>query len=144
MFDWLGLGLLISLNFGSCLDSILHAEHKRILEEMRADYFVSQQTENGQRKHEGSPNPNGKVVGKGEGSESIINGIGSLEGEETETTNTMPFGYVFDLRNLFASSPKDEKRLAFMGFGLFVISQGVLRASKPKGNVPLGYSNIII
>ncbi|KAH7537443.1 hypothetical protein FEM48_Zijuj03G0093300 [Ziziphus jujuba var. spinosa] len=75
------------LLLSSCLDSILHAEHKRILQEMRADYFVSHRTENGQRKREGSPNPNGKVVGEGEDSESAINGIGSLEDEDTELSN---------------------------------------------------------
>ncbi|XP_015894229.3 uncharacterized protein LOC107428240 isoform X2 [Ziziphus jujuba] len=100
------------LLLSSCLDSILHAEHKRILEEMRADYFVSHRTENGQRKHEGSPNPNGKVVGKGEDSESAINGIGSLEDEDTELSNLKPFSYVFDLRNLLVSSPKNEKSVA--------------------------------
>ncbi|KAH7515406.1 hypothetical protein FEM48_Zijuj10G0023100 [Ziziphus jujuba var. spinosa] len=100
------------LLLSSCLDSILHAEHKRILEEMRADYFLSHRTENGQRKHEGSPNPNGKVVGKGEDSESAINGIGSLEDEDTELSNLKPFSYVFDLRNLLVSSPKNEKSVA--------------------------------
>ncbi|KAH7515341.1 hypothetical protein FEM48_Zijuj10G0016300 [Ziziphus jujuba var. spinosa] len=56
-----------------------------------------------------SPNPNGKVVGEGEDSESAINGIGSLEDEETELSNLKPFSYVFDLRNLLVSSPKNEK-----------------------------------
>ncbi|XP_060669499.1 uncharacterized protein LOC107428209 [Ziziphus jujuba] len=49
------------LLLSSCLDSILHAERKRILEEMRADYFVSHRTENGQRKHEGRRIQMGKL-----------------------------------------------------------------------------------
>ncbi|KAF3430935.1 hypothetical protein FNV43_RR25665 [Rhamnella rubrinervis] len=101
----------------SCLDSILHAEHKSILEEMRADYFVVHPAENQQTKHEGSPNPNGRVMANGEDCESAINGIGSLaedgfRDEETKPSNPMPFSYVFDWRNLLGSSPKNIKNVA--------------------------------
>lgn len=99
------------------MDSILHAEHKSVLEDMRADYSIAHPTENRQTKHEESPNPNGRVMANGEDYESAINGIGSLEedgfrDEETEPSNPMPLSYVFDWRNLLASSPKNVKRLA--------------------------------
>lgn len=90
------------------MDSILHAEHKTILEEMREDYFVAHPTS--------PPNPNGRVMAKGEDSECVINGIGSLEDgfrdKETEPSNLLPFSNVFDFRNLLASSPKNVKRYA--------------------------------
>uniref|UniRef100_A0A7N0T2F6 Uncharacterized protein n=1 Tax=Kalanchoe fedtschenkoi TaxID=63787 RepID=A0A7N0T2F6_KALFE len=50
-----GGGVEEFLRLSSCLDSILHAEHKRILEEMRVDYALT---------HSGGP------VGSGEGRES--------------------------------------------------------------------------
>ncbi|PON87710.1 hypothetical protein TorRG33x02_165540 [Trema orientale] len=98
------------LLLSSCLDSIIHAEHKSILEEMRSDYF--QQTV----KEEGSDASSGQVF------ESGINGIGSSmeeeqeEGngpEEMELENPILFNYVLDLRNLLlSSSPKNLKRVA--------------------------------
>ena len=89
------------------MDSIIHAEHKSILEEMRSDYF--QQTVN----EEGSVASNGQVFDNG------INGVGrSMEEEEKEFgaediefENPISFNYVLDLRSLLpSSSPKNVKR----------------------------------
>ncbi|GAV79245.1 DUF3754 domain-containing protein [Cephalotus follicularis] len=49
----------------SCLDSILHAEHKSILEEMRTHYFMD---------NAGLSNGDRDLVAKGKNSESIANG----------------------------------------------------------------------
>ncbi|KAH7578146.1 hypothetical protein JRO89_XS01G0346000 [Xanthoceras sorbifolium] len=108
--------LLIS----SCLDSLLHAEHKSILEEMRTDYFFSDSTDD-----EASASSDSEVVDKLGNSDAVsdtINGIGENdEGEETEADMLSPFnsGLGLDLWNLLGSSAKNvnncsdrESRLA--------------------------------
>ncbi|KAL5795879.1 hypothetical protein ACOSQ2_000699 [Xanthoceras sorbifolium] len=108
--------LLIS----SRLDSLLHAEHKSILEEMRTDYFFSDSTDD-----EASASSDSEVVDKLGNSDAVsdtINGIGENdEGEETEADMLSPInsGLGLDLWNLLGSSAKNvnncsdrESRLA--------------------------------
>ncbi|XP_024183228.1 uncharacterized protein LOC112188360 [Rosa chinensis] len=90
------------LLLSSCLDSILHAEHKNILEEMRADYSEPNSMEYKQAIEE-------LAMANGQGSDSAegINGVGSEENEAE-----IPFDYVEGLRKLLGSSAKDVKRVA--------------------------------
>ncbi|KAL9430464.1 hypothetical protein AB3S75_025787 [Citrus x aurantiifolia] len=116
--------LLIS----SCLDSILHAEHKSILEEMRTDYFYtdslndeglsSSETELVMDDNESKLD---QVVANVENSDSpdsasdTINGnggmnrFGEVEGQESELDKLLPFSYGLDLWNLLGSSVKNVK-----------------------------------
>ncbi|KAI9180910.1 hypothetical protein LWI28_009370 [Acer negundo] len=104
--------LLIS----SCLDSLLHAEHKNILEEMRTDYSFTDSTED-----EESISSDTEFVDKLGNPDVVsdtINGID--EGEEVEPDTLLPFNYgLDDLWNLIGSSAKNvqnysdrESRLA--------------------------------
>ncbi|KAL6137292.1 hypothetical protein ACLB2K_062584 [Fragaria x ananassa] len=93
------------LLLSKCLDSILHAEHKSILEEMRADYSDSNSVEYKQATEEFSE----EAMAKG------INGVGSVDGYESDDNgaeNSMRFDYVEGLRKLLGSSVKDVKRVA--------------------------------
>lgn len=101
--------LLIS----SCLDSILHAEHKATLEEMRNDYSLTQSLEKEATSGEGevSANTDGQLVSN-ETEDSItakaaITGIESMEDlvQKIGVSYPMPFSYNLDFRNLL-SSPK--------------------------------------
>ncbi|KAH9787132.1 DUF3754 family protein [Citrus sinensis] len=116
--------LLIS----SCLDSILHAEHKSILEEMRTDYcytdslndegLSSSETELVMDDNESKLD---QVVANVENSDSpdsasdTINGnggmnrFGEVEGQESELDKLLPFSYGLDLWNLLGSSVKNVK-----------------------------------
>ncbi|KDO86701.1 hypothetical protein CISIN_1g0045351mg, partial [Citrus sinensis] len=116
--------LLIS----SCLDSILHAEHKSILEEMRTDYcytdslndegLSSSETELVMDDNESKLD---QVVANVENSDSpdsasdTINGnggmnrFGDVEGQESELDKLLPFSYGLDLWNLLGSSVKNVK-----------------------------------
>ncbi|CAK9310525.1 unnamed protein product [Citrullus colocynthis] len=101
--------LLIS----SCLDSILHAEHKATLEEMRNDYSLTRSLEKEATSGEGevSANTDGQLVSN-ETEDSItakdaITGIESMEDlvQKIGVSYPMPFCYNLDFRNLL-SSPK--------------------------------------
>ncbi|XP_034207730.1 uncharacterized protein LOC117621396 isoform X2 [Prunus dulcis] len=102
------------LLLSSCLDSILHAEHKSILEAMRADYFDSNSMEHKQTVKEVDE----QVVNNGQGSDSArsgINGVESTEAdgnEKVEADKQMPFDYVLGLKKLLGSSAKNVKRVA--------------------------------
>uniref|UniRef100_A0AB38Z7F5 DUF3754 n=1 Tax=Paeonia suffruticosa TaxID=45171 RepID=A0AB38Z7F5_PAESU len=81
------------LQLSSCLDSILHAEHKSILEEMRIDYSLTHSVEKEGTIGEDSER---NVVAEGKESDSANYGE-----EETETGgNSMPINYGLDFRNL--------------------------------------------
>ncbi|XP_031251088.1 uncharacterized protein LOC116108987 isoform X3 [Pistacia vera] len=120
------------LLIASCLDSILHAEHKSILEEMRNDYFFTDSAGD-----EGSISSDTKLENNGKENKSvhvfntensdpdsdIINRNGRInkyvddEGEETEPNELSPFNYGLDLWNLIGSAAKNvekynESRLA--------------------------------
>ncbi|KAJ0110396.1 hypothetical protein Patl1_00738 [Pistacia atlantica] len=120
------------LLIASCLDSILHAEHKSILEEMRNDYFFTDSAGD-----EGSISSDTKLENNGKENKSvdvvntensdpdsdIINRNGRInkyvddEGEEAEPNELSPFNYGLDLWNLIGSPAKNvekynESRLA--------------------------------
>ncbi|KAJ4727971.1 DUF3754 family protein [Melia azedarach] len=115
--------LLIS----SCLDSILHAEHKSILEEMRTDYFFtdsvndegSSSSDTELVVHDRKESNSAEVVTNVKNSFSAgdtVNGNGSINqydeagGEKTEHNKPSPFSYGLDLWNLLGSSSKNVKR----------------------------------
>ncbi|XWS76771.1 hypothetical protein CRYUN_Cryun01aG0206300 [Craigia yunnanensis] len=81
----------------SCLDSILHAEHKRILEQMRTDYYFSRSTE---RKRKKTSDSESEVVANGERSK--------LTGDSIEPETW--FNYGLDLRNFLNSSAKNVRK----------------------------------
>lgn len=97
------------------MDSILHAEHKSVLEEMRSDYFHQQAAVNGESWASDSEEEDFDLDGIN-GVEKSINedgdgeeGFGAKRGIEFE--NPIPFNYVLDLRNFLpSSSPKNVKR----------------------------------
>jgi hypothetical protein len=86
------------------LDSLLHAEHKNILEEMRTDYSFTDSTED-----EESVSSDTEFVDKLGNPDVVsdtINGID--EGEEVEPDTLLPFNYGLDnLWNLLGSSAKN-------------------------------------
>lgn len=97
------------------MDSILHAEHKRILEEMRTDYFLNHAGDNEERKDNGLANADGKSGVNGDNSDSVsdsINGIGRIgdSGEKPQLDMQLNFYYGLDLRNLLVSSEKIDER----------------------------------
>ncbi|KAK2649890.1 hypothetical protein Ddye_017379 [Dipteronia dyeriana] len=106
--------LLIS----SCLDSLLHAEHKNILEEMRTDYSFTDSTEDEDEESVISDAEFVDKLGNPDVVSDTINGID--EGEEVEPDTLLPFNYgLDDLWNLLGSSAKNvqnysdrESRLA--------------------------------
>ncbi|XP_062154881.1 uncharacterized protein LOC133862961 isoform X2 [Alnus glutinosa] len=109
------------LLLSSCLDSILHAEHKGILEEMRTDYSFShsmgkRKTINDGSASSDSASSDGKFVTNGKESEYAgddINGVGSVERyeeEDNELDKPISFIHGLDLRNLLGSSDKNVKK----------------------------------
>ncbi|GLU00925.1 hypothetical protein SLE2022_182590 [Rubroshorea leprosula] len=111
------------LRLSSCLDSILHAEHKSILEQMRSDYYHSHSmgdqgtektavSERGKTSDSAEVVPNGKASNLTEDSNSI-NGVGSLDGYKEESElDKLPllFNYDIDWRNFLSSSMKNFGR----------------------------------
>ncbi|GLT51345.1 hypothetical protein SLA2020_247620 [Shorea laevis] len=111
------------LRLSSCLDSILHAEHKSILEQMRSDYYHSHSmddegtdktsvSERGKTSDSAEVVHNGKATNLTEDSNSI-NGVGSLDGYEEESElDKLPllFNYDIDWRNFLSSSMKNFGR----------------------------------
>ncbi|XP_044494773.1 uncharacterized protein LOC123217730 isoform X2 [Mangifera indica] len=120
------------LLIASCLDSILHAEHKSILEEMRSDYFFTDSvggeesvTLDTKLVNIGKENKSAHVVNteSSDPDNDIINRNGSTnkygddEGEKTEPNELPPFNYGLDLWNLIGTPAKNvekynESRLA--------------------------------
>ncbi|PPD72447.1 hypothetical protein GOBAR_DD30646 [Gossypium barbadense] len=84
----------------SCLDSILHAEHKSILEQMRTDYYYSYSVE-GNRKTEHVSE-----------SEVVANGERSKFTDEDNIEPDTWFNYGLDLRNFLNSSAKNVGRFS--------------------------------
>lgn len=92
-----------------CLDSILHAEHKKILEQMRADFVATQSLE--------------EVMTAGDSSSSISDGEFDSEEEVNSTVKksepksvngyeglSFPLADGFDIWNFLISSGKHTKR----------------------------------
>ncbi|XP_059649869.1 uncharacterized protein LOC132295584 isoform X1 [Cornus florida] len=96
----------------SCLDSILHAEHKSTLEEMRVDYNLTHSMETKADGHKDSGNSESKfdlamyknAIGTGS--------MGNYVEDKTEPNNPMPSSYGPGLKYLFGSSPKNVKRIS--------------------------------
>nr|XP_023917388.1 uncharacterized protein LOC112028927 isoform X2 [Quercus suber] len=109
------------LLLSSCLDTILHAEHKNILEEMRTDYSYSRSIEKEETNNDGSATSDTELVADEEETESTgdgINGIGSMEGykeEEIKIDNAISFINSLDLRNFLGSSDKSVKKYSDSG-----------------------------
>ena len=103
------------------MDTILHAEHKSILEEMRTDYSYSRSIEKEETINDGSATSNTEVVADEEETESTgdgINGIGSMEGykeEEIKIDKAISFINSLDLRNFLGSSDKSVKKYSDSG-----------------------------
>ncbi|RYR50840.1 hypothetical protein Ahy_A07g037443 isoform C [Arachis hypogaea] len=100
----------------SCLDSILHAEHKNILEEMRFDYYLtSVQTEDAVVQNPAdSQTP---VVPNGKESNLVSNDILGIENREVyqdvpvdEQEKPIPSNYGLDLRRLLPALDKKSKK----------------------------------
>ncbi|KAA8520804.1 hypothetical protein F0562_014924 [Nyssa sinensis] len=104
------------LLLSSGLDSIIHAEHKSILEEMRVDYNLTHSMQNKGNSHKVSDSSDIKAVPNGKESDLGIDnaiGIGSMDkyGEgKIEPNKPMPSNYGLDLRCLFGSSSKNVNR----------------------------------
>ncbi|XP_011025302.1 PREDICTED: uncharacterized protein LOC105126210 isoform X1 [Populus euphratica] len=103
------------LLLSSCLDSILHAEHKSILEEMRTDYSLTHSIDDEATSDEKSGSSDGREAADRENPGSVsnkINGNGSVGklDEETEVDRPLHFDYGLDLRNFLSSPVTNDKR----------------------------------
>ena len=99
--------------FSRCLDSILHAEHKSILEEMRFDYNLTQSTDKKKNSSNGSAGSESEVVPNGNESNSPIEntiGMGSMaeyREDKIQTDTPMAIGFSLNLRHLLGSLNKN-------------------------------------
>ena len=99
-----------------CLDSILHAEHKNILEEMRISYSVTHSMADNGTINEDTTSSEGKFVTNVEEFDmagDISTGVGSMERcreENIEPNNSMFSSYGLDWRYLFSSSTNYMKK----------------------------------
>ena len=85
-----------------CLDSILHAEHKSILEEMRSDYH-----------HIHSADFEGQVGANGKESDLVSNGLLGLQGYQDMDVNVQRpflFNRALDLGSLLLTLDKNTKK----------------------------------
>uniref|UniRef100_A0A803LKK7 Uncharacterized protein n=2 Tax=Chenopodium quinoa TaxID=63459 RepID=A0A803LKK7_CHEQI len=98
----------------SCLDSILHAEHKSILEEMRADYLSTQSVRHeedfdtfGLERERGPDSDEGIEFVNGGGNGSVkISGDDTADLEE----NQLSFLKGLDLMQIFGDIPKNDDK----------------------------------
>ncbi|XP_020538554.1 uncharacterized protein LOC105642744 isoform X2 [Jatropha curcas] len=105
------------LLLSSHLDSILHAEHKSILEEMRADYFLNNALDNVEKSDEKLARSDAKSEVNGDKSDSVsdsINGIGNVEErdaeEKAEIDIKLNFNFGLNLMTILGSSAKTQKK----------------------------------
>ncbi|XP_042035687.1 uncharacterized protein LOC121782048 isoform X2 [Salvia splendens] len=83
------------LSLSQCLDSILHAEHKTILEEMRC--YCDDLTLSAKTNTDDFP--------------PVTNGDSEHEGDETDSkSKRLPFGFTLDFNSLFDFSSTDDER----------------------------------
>ncbi|KAK2993133.1 hypothetical protein RJ640_006820 [Escallonia rubra] len=106
------------LRLSSCLDSILHAEHKGILEEMRVDYDLTHSIGNKEASNEGSTRSEIRFVSEGRDSDATIDrpvGIGStVDGEDKiETDKPLLSSSALNLRFLWDFPPQNVKKKPF-------------------------------
>ncbi|CAH2057637.1 unnamed protein product [Thlaspi arvense] len=100
----------IFLLLASCLDSILHAEHKRILEQMRADFVATQSLE---EVNIGGDEESSTSSGRETDSEEEVNS--KAKKSEPRSVNgyeglSIPLADGFDIWNFLISSGKHAKR----------------------------------
>ncbi|PSS26234.1 MAP protein [Actinidia chinensis var. chinensis] len=101
------------LVLSSCLDSILHAEHKSILEEMRFDYNLTQSTDKKKNSSNGSAGSESEDIPNGNESNSPIEntiGMGSMaeyREDKIQTDTPMAIGFSLNLRHLLGSLNKN-------------------------------------
>ncbi|CAN1762350.1 hypothetical protein LINPERHAP1_LOCUS8322 [Linum perenne] len=90
------------LNLSSSLDSVLNAEHKNILEEMRTDYSLLQSTDSEGMVDQGSPPVAEQPTANGE----VVNSVLDHNdlGKETKIKMPLHFNYGLDFKNLLRSS----------------------------------------
>ncbi|CAN1160102.1 hypothetical protein LINPERPRIM_LOCUS21896 [Linum perenne] len=90
------------LNLSSSLDSVLNAEHKNILEEMRTDYSLLQSTDSEGMVDQGSPPVAEQPIANGE----VVNSVLDHNdlGKETKIKMPLHFNYGLDFKNLLRSS----------------------------------------
>ncbi|XP_050203845.1 uncharacterized protein LOC126653893 [Mercurialis annua] len=101
------------LKLSSRLDSIIHAEHKVILEDMRTDYFLTHSEETSDQGFVNSDAKSDANRDKSDVNDSIrINGIKSVEDDakETELDLQFNFNYGLDWRNFLGTSAKVNKK----------------------------------
>ncbi|CAF2093308.1 unnamed protein product [Brassica napus] len=97
----------IFLLLATCLDSILHAEHKKVLEQMRNDFVATQSLEKVNIEEESSTTSSGREIDSDEEvnskaePESVVNGYEGL---------SFPLADGFDIWNFLISTGKQAKR----------------------------------
>ncbi|XP_038684130.1 uncharacterized protein LOC119984326 isoform X4 [Tripterygium wilfordii] len=104
----------------SFLDSILHAEHKSTLEEMRDDYFLIHSMENEETINDESSAVDIKTTANGNKSDLADSiGFGSLDRinryakEGPKTNNKLASTYGLDLRNILDALPTNVKQYSY-------------------------------
>ncbi|KAG2290500.1 hypothetical protein Bca52824_050104 [Brassica carinata] len=96
----------IFLLLATCLDSILHAEHKKVLEQMRTDFVATQSLEKVNIEEENSTTSGREIdsdeeVNSKAEAESVVNGYEGL---------SLPLADGFDIWNFLISTGKQAKR----------------------------------
>ncbi|KAK9093659.1 hypothetical protein Scep_025128 [Stephania cephalantha] len=97
------------LRFAWCLDLILHAEHKSILEQLRTDYAILNSEESGR----GGGDAAAVEISDSSDEEGFVNGVSSSEDEASDEENNKPttlFSYDLDLSFFLGLSAKNAKR----------------------------------
>ncbi|KAL0452883.1 UNVERIFIED_CONTAM: hypothetical protein Slati_1266400 [Sesamum latifolium] len=100
------------ISVSKCLDSILHAEHKTILEEMRADFDATLSTKSNRFSPDGFPSFARKDVANQESSAPLNNSKSDDKEQEdkADTEMLMSSDFTRDLKQLFDFSFKTAKR----------------------------------
>ncbi|XP_038684127.1 uncharacterized protein LOC119984326 isoform X2 [Tripterygium wilfordii] len=114
----------------SFLDSILHAEHKSTLEEMRDDYFLIHSMENEETINDESSAVDIKTTANGNKSDLADSiGFGSLDRinryakEGPKTNNKLASTYGLDLRNILDALPTNVKQYSYTESSLAVATR---------------------
>ncbi|KAL6006671.1 hypothetical protein ACLOJK_032164 [Asimina triloba] len=99
------------LRVSLCLDSIIHAEHKGILEEMRNDYALTQPSESKEKGASVTSEENFVDSLQPEGADKSSESGSVLNEQENEKIDKpLPFHYSFDLSFLLRLSATDSRK----------------------------------
>lgn len=99
-----------------CLDSILHAEHKNILEEMRISYSLTRSMTDNGTVNEDTTSSEGNFVTTVEQSDiagdsnAVVGSIERRKEDNIEPNNSMFSRYGLDWRYLFSSSTNNMEK----------------------------------